>query len=514
MNKILLISLLVIAALLLSSCGKKATEADPEAIANPEISPTGGSYNEPVAVLIHCPTYDATIHYTTDGSIPTTNSPVFTALLQINSNTELKARAFKSGYISSAVVSQSYQFSSTAVEPVVISPNGGAFAGAQQVTLSCPTANAQIYFTLNGSEPNLNSYPYTGPILISNSVTLKARAFVEGMISSIVSSASFSFQLPLPEFSLDGGIFSSPQMVSISHPYPGAIIRYTTDGSDPNESSTQYIAPVNVVSSTVLKARAYLQNWQPSEVAMALYSISLTQPEQLVPGGSFHNGTANVQLSPFYIGSREITELEWVYVMQDTTVIVPDKPKSGLTWVQAIEYCNYRSIMEGFEPCYSYGGSGTNPLNWPPFWYTDHTQISCNWSANGYRLPTEMEWMYAAQGGPYSSGFTYSGSNAIDEVAWYSGNSSQPALVGQKLPNELGIFDMSGNLWEFCWDIYHHAYPATETQNPSGPQSGYTRVMRGGSFGNDATNCTVSRRFYSTPMLGADSHGFRVARRY
>lgn len=487
--------LILLAAGLMFSCGKKSTQADDGVIANPVITPPGGNYEETVSVLIHCPSYDATIHYTTDGSEPTTSSAVYTSLIQINSNVIVKARAFRSGYISSAVVSQSYVFSSSAVEPVVFSPEGGAYPGAQEVSLSCLTPNAQIYFTLDGSDPDVNSYLYSAPILVSSSITIKARAYVPGMISSIISSATYSFRLPPPIFSLADGNYAEPKSVTISHPYPGAEIRYTIDGSDPDEASTLYSGAINVVANTVLKARAYLSNWQPSEVAVAYYVISLTDPMQLISGGLFHNGTANVQLSPYFIGSREITEMEWVYVMQDMDEIVPDRPKSGLTWVETIKYCNYRSMLEGFVPCYSYGNSGTNPGNWPPYWYTDHTQITCNWSADGYRLPTEMEWMYAAQGGPYSAGYVYSGSNDPDAVAWYSANASEPQLAGLKLPNELGLFDMSGNLWEFVWDIYHHAYPSADTQNPSGPATGFYRSMRGGSFGTDATSCTVNRSF-------------------
>ncbi|MCB5271673.1 MAG: chitobiase/beta-hexosaminidase C-terminal domain-containing protein [Candidatus Cloacimonetes bacterium] len=514
MNKHILIILIVIAAVMLSSCGEKVSSADNKAIANPVITPPGGSYDLPVSVLIHCPNYDATIHYTTDGSDPGTNSSLYSSLLQINSNTVLKARAFKNGYISSAIVSQTYQFGSAAVDSVVISPRGGAFPGAQEVSLFCSTPNAQIYFTLDGSDPGQNSNRYIRPILISNSLTIKARAYAEGMIPSLVSSAFFSFQLPLPVFNLEDGDYVMPQMVSISHPYPSAVIRYTRDGSDPTEESELYQGALNVSSNTLLKARAYLENWQPSAVASAFYVISLADQMQLFPGGTFLNGSAYVQLSPYYVGRREVTELEWVYVMQDMQEIVPDRPKGDLTWMETISYCNYRSILEGFEPCYSYGNSGTSPINWPAYWFTDHSQVSCNWEANGYRLPTEMEWMYAARGGNVSNNYIYSGSSDIDGVAWYSGNASGPALAGLKLPNEMGLFDMSGNLWEFCWDIYHHEYPTTDTQNPTGPQSGFTRAMRGGCFSTDASNCTVAKRFYTLPTIGSDSHGFRVVRKF
>jgi len=500
-------------ALIVMSCSR-STSTDGEAIAKPVINPAGGSYNETLTIFMHCPTYGAKIHYTLDGSEPTQESTEYTGMIQVNTNTTLKAKAFKSGYGSSAVASEIYQFTSAAVEPVIITPPGGAFADAQQVSMSCATADAQIRFTLDGSDPDLSSTLYQEPIMVSSTLSLKARAYAAGMLPGIITRADFSFALPLPIFSLAEGNYPVPQTLSISHPYPEATIRYTTDGSDPSEESTIYTGAININTNVLIKARAYLEEWQPSEVASAFYIINLADQMQLIPGGRFHNGTGYVNLSPYYIGRREVTELEWVYIMIDMEEIVPDKPKGDLAWFQAIEYCNYRSMAEGFEPCYSYGESGTVPDFWPAYWFTDHSQLSCDWDANGYRLPTEMEWMYAAKGGHLSSDYIYSGSNDIEQVGWYSGNASDIALAGLKLPNELGLFDMSGNLWEFCWDIYHHEYAPEESQDPTGADSGFFRAMRGGSFSTDASNCTVARRFYSSPTLRADSHGFRVVRKY
>jgi len=508
-----ILAILLIAFLLLSC--SKTTAADEDAIAKPVISPPGGNYSETLSVFIHSPSYGATIRYTTDGSDPNQNSLEYLGLIQINTDTVLKARAFKSGFISSPIANETYQFSSSAVAPVEITPAGGAFPTATQISMHCPTPEAEIRFSIDGSDPDMNSLRYEAPILIASTLTLKARAYVEGMLPSIITTANFSFALPLPVFSLADGDYPVPQTVSISHPYPGVTIRYSTDGSDPNEESSIYAGAINVNRNTLLKARAYLENWQPSEIATAFYIINLADQMQLIPSGSFHNGTATVHLSSFYIGRREVTELEWVYVMLDMDEIVPDKPKNELSWVQAIAYCNYRSMIEGFQPCYSYGNSGSIPDAWPPNWFTDHSQLHCNWNANGYRLPTEMEWMYAARGGHLSNDYIYSGSDNIEDVAWYSANAgTEHELAGLKLPNELGLFDMSGNLWEFCWDNYHHEYPANDSQNPTGPASGFYRAMRGGSFSTDASNCTVARRFYTMPNLRADSHGFRVVRKY
>lgn len=505
---------LIITLVLVLSCSKSSTSAANEVVADPQISPPGGSFDEPVSILIYCPTYDARIHYTTDGTQPTTNSELYTGLFQVNTNTTIKAKAFRDGYISSAVVSESYQFSASAVEPVIIDPPGGAISGPQTVTLYCATPNAQIRYTLDGSDPTITSLLYTEPITISSSLILKARAYVEGQIPSIISIAEFTLtQMPKPIFSPEGGAYTLPQTISISHPYPDVDIRYTRDGSDPNESSEIYSEPFVISSNTVVKAQAFREEGESSDIASAYYFINLSSPMQLVQGGTFFNGTANVQLSDFLISRWEISEMQWDYVMMDMETIVPDNPKNSMNWVDAIEYCNYRSMAEGLEPCYSWGDWGTNPSLWPDNWQIDHLQISCNWDASGYRLPTEMEWMYAAAGGQSSQGYIYSGSDDVDAVAWYSGNTSEPQLVGTKQPNELGIFDMSGNLWELCWDLYSEGYPDMDTQDPSGPDTGLFRVMRGGSFSTSANSCTVAGRFYAAPNLSADSHGFRVVRR-
>ncbi|MCB5269980.1 MAG: chitobiase/beta-hexosaminidase C-terminal domain-containing protein [Candidatus Cloacimonadaceae bacterium] len=506
--------ILILAALLSFSCSKPNTSAADEAVAAPEISPEGGSYDTLIPVYIYCATYDATIHYSTDGSEPTQDSPVYDGLIQINSNTTIKARAFKKGYIPSPITIESYEFSSAAVQPVIITPAGGVFQEPNKITLSCATPGAEIFYTLDGSEPTQASTAYFQPIMLCGSVTIKARAFAENMIPSLIASASFTMQLQAPLFSVPGGQYEQAQTLSISSPNSSAEIRYTLDGSDPDQSSMLYSNPIVVDVNRMVKARAYLEGWEPSPMVSSFYIINLANQMQLVEAGNFHNGTANVQISSFYIAKREVTELEWVYIMLDMDSITPDLPKTELAWVDAIEYCNYRSIAEGFEPCYSYGDSGTIPAFWPEQWQADHTQIHCNWDANGYRLPTEMEWMYAASGGNLSQDYIYSGSDNIDMVAWYSGNTSAPQSVGTMLPNELGIYDMSGNVWEFCWDLFLNEYPNTDTVDYSGPDTGYLRSMRGGSFSTDAANCTVSRRFYTPVNLSADAHGFRVVRKF
>lgn len=128
-----------------------------------------------------------------------------------------------------------------------------------------------------------------------------------------------------------------------------------------------------------------------------------------------------------------------------------------------------------------------------------------------YCLPTEAQWEYAARGGKKADGSKYSGSWSIDAVAWYGGNSgSSTHPVKNKRANGLGLYDMSGNVWEWCSDWYGSTYNVNDTNNPVGPSSGSDRVLRGGSLSCDAGSCRVSYRDYDSPGSRYSNCGFRV----
>ncbi len=141
------------------------------------------------------------------------------------------------------------------------------------------------------------------------------------------------------------------------------------------------------------------------------------------------------------------------------------------------------------------------------------SSYTCDFTANGYRLPTEAEWEYAARGGNKSKGYMYSGSNSIGIVAWYEGASRFSVHdVKTKQPNELGLYDMSGNVWEWCWDLMGD-YSSSAQTNPTGA-SGWSpfRVVRGGSGSSKSPDCRVYRRIGITPDNTDYSRGFRVVR--
>ena len=240
----------------------------------------------------------------------------------------------------------------------------------------------------------------------------------------------------------------------------------------------------------------------------------------LVEGGTFNNGTSDVTVSSFYMDKYELTQAGYQAVMGTNPAsgygVGSNYPVYYVSWFNAIEYSNRRSMQEGLTPCYSYSSNGTNPDSWPNGWnsdYNNHTNVNCNWTANGYRLPTEAEWHFAARGGNQTHNYTYSGSNTIGDVAWYDGNNNPSGTkpVGGKLPNELGLYDMSGNVWEWCWDIYGN-YPSGPQNNPTGSNSGSGRVRRGGSWFNFAVSCAVSYRGGDNATVSNSFIGFRVCR--
>ena len=231
------------------------------------------------------------------------------------------------------------------------------------------------------------------------------------------------------------------------------------------------------------------------EVAEVLTKGGGFEPELVfVEGGTFTMGCTSEQgvdcyesekpshqvtVSSFQMGKYEVTQAQWRAVMGNNPSSFSgcdDCPVENVSWNDAQAYISKLNQQTG----------------------------------KSYRLPTEAEWEFAARGGKQSKGYKYSGSNTLGSVAWYADNSSsQTHAEGQKQANELGIYDMSGNVWEWCEDWYG-GYSSSSQTNPKGPQNRSFRVLRGGSWNYVAKDCRVSDRRYYYPVYRNSSGGFRL----
>ena len=226
-----------------------------------------------------------------------------------------------------------------------------------------------------------------------------------------------------------------------------------------------------------------------------------------VAGGTFQMGATSEQgsdaiysespvhsvtLSDYWIGETEVTQALWYAVMGH-------KPTSG-----GSQWSSSDGLGDDYPVYY---------VNW-----NDCQEFIARLNqltGKSFRLPTEAEWEFAARGGNSSLGYKYAGSNTIDEVAWYASNyasiSNSPIHpVATKSPNELVLYDMSGNVYEWCQDYWYDTYSSSDQTNPSGPSSGTDRVIRGGSWCNSAKRCRVSSRDFHDPSLRCNNIGLRL----
>ncbi len=254
----------------------------------------------------------------------------------------------------------------------------------------------------------------------------------------------------------------------------------------------------------------------------------------LIPGGAFKSTRSNytgknLTLPDFYLGKYEVTQKEWTDVMGKNPAKFPgdNLPVESVSWYDCVDYCNRRSEREGLQPYYIIDEVHKDANNQTAIDDVKWT-VMINAGANGYRLPTEAEWEYAATGGQQSQSHVYSGGDDIGQVAWFwqnagdkpltgewrwptiDANHTQPHAIGGKAPNELGLFDMSGNVREWCWDWYGELSDDGTVAQGSTSESG--RVWKGGGWiGGDFCCAPAFRAGMEANGKGPDQ-GLRVCR--
>jgi len=280
-----------------------------------------------------------------------------------------------------------------------------------------------------------------------------------------------------------------------------------------------------------------------------------TVPEMefaLIPAGSFEMGDQSdpkvgwdeelpvhtVYVSAFYMAKYETTKELWDEVrgwgLANGYTDLPagngsfaskraNHPVHSINWYAMVEWCNARSQMEGLTPCYTVSGAV----------YTTGSSdaVSCNWAASGYRLPTEAEWEKAARGGVVGKNFPWGDTISHSQANYYSdsyfsydvsptrgyhpdyavGEDPYTSPVGSFAANGYGLYDMAGNVWEWCWDWFD-SYASSPGSDPRGPASGSHRVFRGGSWDGLADNCRAAYRCFNNPSDTNCEGGFRLAR--
>ena len=277
----------------------------------------------------------------------------------------------------------------------------------------------------------------------------------------------------------------APRWLTVS-PSDGFESGKVTITADENISATQRTATITVTATGTTRT-----------IDVTQAGVSLSEPEMaLVQGGTFTMGCTSTQegdcrneetpahhvtISDFYIGKYEITQAQWKAVMDDN----PSRFKGDNLPVENVSWNEVQTFI------------------------TKLNRIT----GKQYRLPTEAEWEYASLDGNNSTGYRYSGSNTVGNVAWYRENSNNIThAVGTKSPNELGIYDMSGNVSEWCSDWWYGVYDSSTQTNPQGPPSGSRRVSRGGNWENPARDVRVyARTANDVPDIRYYALGFRVA---
>jgi len=233
----------------------------------------------------------------------------------------------------------------------------------------------------------------------------------------------------------------------------------------------------------------------------------------LLPAGEFLMGDAageddekpahKVRVSAFYIDRSEVTQKVFGELMgrNPAKFVGPDRPVERVSWLAAVQFCNMRSAKEGFRPCY------------------DPKTLACDFAADGYRLPTEAEWEYACRAGTTTRYSFGNDAAQLTRYAWLKANADKATHpVRGKAANPWGLFDMHGNVAEWCNDFYAESYPAGDAQDPRGPALGKERVLRGGSWSSGAEACRAAARAGEAPgfadvCFGYEAYGFRCVRR-
>ncbi len=450
-------------------------------------------------------------------------------------------------------------FSNAANKTLVFTPSVVSMAAG--TTLSISTGNAQLAslsgwkWYVDGTQTagaTTSAFSFDGNLytagtthIISASVSESGILYSGSLSVSILAAAATTYSVTYSsqfadggDVPIDAGQYASGSSVTVlgnSAAIPLRRANSTFVGWTDNAAGTGTVyGPGKTVSYTISSDIVFYPKWYVDVVSPTVGVL------KYVPAGLFQRDANPANISrvsaSFHMSAYEITRAQFYKVMggdfSDPAYSPDDShPVQNLNWYHAITFCNKLSLAEGLTPVYSVAGVDFSNQNYetvPQVDDVDWNAAVATWTNNGYRLPTEMEWMWAAMGASSGSGYAApvyltgyakpfagsTGSNSIDNYAVYGSLLTNPA--GSKLPNELGLYDMSGNVWEWCWDKYD-AYPSGVLTSDAADGSGRgaaagNPVLRGGGFNSDVSQLPPATRASNLSYFQDPHFGFRVVR--
>jgi len=424
-------------------------------VATPTFAPLPGTYTSPQNVTISCTTPGADIYYTTNGYDPTTASIIYTGAVYINNTMTLKARAYRSGWTDSNVQSGLYEIIGTVATPT-FAPLPGTYTSPQNVTISCTTPGADIYYTTNGVDPTTASILYAGAVYINNTMTLKARAYRSGWTDSNVQGGLYEITgtVATPTIAPLPGTYTSPQNVTISCTTPGADIYYTINGVDPTETSTLYVGAISISSTTTLKARAYKTGWTASSVQGGLYEITGTvATPTFAPLPGTYTSPQNVTIS------CETPGVEIFYTTNGVNPTISSPQYTGVVTISSTTTLKARAYKSGWAESsvqsgvYEITGTVATPVFSPlpgAFANPQYVTINCaTLGANIYYTTNGVDPTTSST--PYTGAIYISSTKVLKARAYKSGwNASSVQSGSYRINSEPTgtVTDIDGNVYQ------------------------------------------------------------------
>ena len=341
-------------------------------VTTPTVSPGGSLYTTPKTVTLSTTTSGASLYYTVDGSTPTTSSASYSAPITISTGTVLKVLGAKAGWANSTEAPATYTFNFGTLTAPTVEPGAGPFTSGIDVTMSSSQSGATVRYTTNGSAPTTSSTAYTGPVALSASGTVKAKAFHPDYTASAETSRTYEVVTATPTFSLTAGTYAAGTAVVVSTSTPGASISYSVDGSVPTPSHpTLASGDAVVVGNSTLKAMAWKAGQSNSGAASATYAVTGHVAAPGLAGGTYHSVAMRSDGSLFAWGRNAGREL----ADGTTTMRLQPGVVGGVSGVAAITAGNGFTLARLLDGrVVGWGGNGsselgdgttTNPRVWP-----------------------------------------------------------------------------------------------------------------------------------------------------